>query len=364
MLLKNKWARSVIFSLVFIMIAGSFAACSSAPAAGSTPSAPAPAPAAAGTTPAAPAPAKAEVKTLRLGHVVQEGSAPDAGSRKFAELANGKSGGSLKIEVYAGGTLGQNREMVEMLQNGSLDFTHPTVAVLSGFTDKTKVLDLPFLFKNVESAEKVLMGEVGQSILDSLKDKGLIGLGWYSQGWRNTTANKAIKTPADFKGIKIRTQDNALHLAAFNQLGASAIPMAFSEVFTGLQQKTIDAQENPYTNIFLNAYYEVQSYVIETQHVYDCIALLMSQKTFATLTPQQQSAVKDAAAEASAFERKYVFEKDAESKNAIVAKGKTQIVVLSPEERAAFRQAVQPVYYKYASEIGVDLIKQISDLQK
>ncbi|MPN26976.1 2,3-diketo-L-gulonate-binding periplasmic protein YiaO [bioreactor metagenome] len=201
------------------------------------------------------------------------------------------------------------------------------------------------------------------SILDSLKSSGLIGLGWYSQGWRNTTANKAIKVPEDFKGVKIRTQDNALHLAAFNQLGASAVPMAFCEVFTGLQQKTIDAQENPYTNIYLNAYYEVQSYVIETQHVYDCIALLMSQKVFEGLTNEQQTIIKEAATEACAFERQFVMEKDKESKQAIIASGKTQIIELTSEERAAFRKAEQPVYDKYASEIGADLISQIADLQ-
>ena len=308
--------------------------------------------------------AQAEVKTLRLGHVVQEGSAPDAGSRMFAELVKTKSGGTMLIEVYASGTLGQNREMVEMLQSGALDFTHPTVAVLSGFTNKTKVLDLPFLFKDAASAEKVLTGTIGQEILSSLEEKGLIGLGWYSQGWRNTTTNKEIHNPEDFKGIKIRTQDNALHLAAFNQLGASAIPMAFSEVFTGLQQKTIDAQENPYTNIFLNGYYEVQKYVIETQHIYDCIALLMSEKVFNSLTAEQQTIIRESALEAAAFEREFVMKKDAESKQAIIDTKKTEIIELTSEQRAAFREAVQPVYDKYAAEIGEDLIKQIADLQK
>lgn len=302
--------------------------------------------------------------TLRLGHVVQEGSAPDAGSRKFAELVKEKSGGSIIVEVYASGMLGQNREMVEMLQSGALDFTHPTVAVLSGFTNKTKLLDLPFLFKDVAAAEAVLTGPIGQEILDSLREKGLVGLGWYSQGWRNTTTNKEIHAPGDFAGIKIRTQDNALHLAAFNQLGASAIPMAFSEVFTGLQQKTIDAQENPYTNIFMNGYYEVQKYVVETQHIYDCIVLLMSGKVFDSLTPEQQQIIQDAALEAAAFEREYVMQKDAESKQAIVDSKKSEIIELTAEERAAFREAVQPVYDKYAAEIGEDLIKQIAELQK
>lgn len=303
-------------------------------------------------------------RVLRLGHVVQKGSAPDAGSTMFADLVKEKSGGSLVVEVFAGGTLGQNREMVEMLQNGTLDFTHPTVAVMSGFTSRTKVLDLPFLFKDVASAEKVLIGEIGKGILDSLEEIDLVGLGWYSQGWRQTSANKAIRTPGDFRGIKIRTQDNVFHIAAFNQLGASAIPMAFSEVFTGLQQRAIDAQENPYTNIYLNAYYEVQKYVIETRHVYDSIILLMSKHTYDSLTPEQQKIVREAAEQACAFERKFVMEKDEESKQAIIASGKTEIVELTGTEWDAFRAAVRPVYDRYAPEVGEALLNRILDMQK
>ncbi len=303
-------------------------------------------------------------RILRLGHVVQQGSAPDAGSTMFADLVKEKSGGALVVEVFAGGTLGQNRELVEMLQNGALDFTHPTVAVMSGFTDRTKILDLPFLFKDVASAETILTGEIGKSILDSFEDIDLIGLGWYSQGWRQTSANKAIRTPGDFQGIKIRTQDNVFHLAAFNELGASAIPMAFSEVFTGLQQNAIDAQENPYTNIYLNAYYEVQKYVIETRHVYDSIALLMSKRTYDSLSPEHQRIVREAAEQACTFERAFVMEKDEESKQAIIASGKTEIVELTQAEWDAFRAAVKPVYDRYAPEVGEALLKQILDMQQ
>jgi len=358
----KKWRKKTALLMMLVMLAGIFAACGSPAPASSSQAAP---PASNSTPNAAPAPSSAgSVRTLRLGHVVQEGSAPDAGSRKFADLVYEKTNGGIVIEIFTGGTLGQNREMIEMLQNGTLDFTHPTVAVLSGFTDRTKILDLPFLFKDVESAEKVLTGEIGKDILNSLENNELIGLGWYSQGWRQTTANKAIRTPDDFKGIKIRTQDNTLHIAGFNQLGASAIPMAFSEVFTGLQQKTIDAQENPYTNIYLNAYYEVQSHVIETRHVYDSIALLMSKRTFDSLTPDEQTAIREAAEEACAYERKYVMEKDEESKQAIIATGKTEIVELTPAEWDVFRAAVQPVYDKYASEVGEALLNQILDMQK
>lgn len=296
---------------------------------------------------------------FRLGHVVADGSAPDIGDKKFAELLEEYSGGSMKVEIYSSGTLGQNRELMEMLQTGALDFTHPTASVISGFIDEAKILDLPYLFSSKEQAESVLTGEIGQSILDALQSVNIVGLGWYSQGWRNTTANVEIHTPADFAGIKIRTQDNAMHLDAFNAMGASAIPMAFSEVYSGLQQHTIDAQENPYTNIYLNGYYEVQDYVIETQHVYDCIGFMMSKVTFDKLTAEEQEIIRKAAAEACAFEREYVFEKDAESKQAIIDSGKCAIVELTDEERDAFREAIQSVYDKYADVVGAENLAKI-----
>lgn len=300
-----------------------------------------------------------ETKVFRLGHVVADGSAPDIGDKKFAELLEEYSGGSMKVEIYSSGTLGQNRELMEMLQTGALDFTHPTASVISGFIDEAKILDLPYLFSSKEQAESVLTGEIGQSILDALQSVNIVGLGWYSQGWRNTTANVEIHTPADFAGIKIRTQDNAMHLDAFNAMGASAIPMAFSEVYSGLQQHTIDAQENPYTNIYLNGYYEVQDYVIETQHVYDCIGFMMSKVTFDKLTAEEQEIIRKAAAEACAFEREYVFEKDAESKQAIIDSGKCAIVELTDEERDAFREAIQSVYDKYADVVGAENLAKI-----
>ena len=163
------------------------------------------------------------------------------------------------------------------------------------------------------------------------------------------------------KGLKIRTMDSELHMAHFNQLGASAIPMSMSEVYTALQQHTIDAQENPYTNIVTSKFYEVQDYVIETKHIYDACPLLVSQKCWDSLTDEQKSILQECVKEAVEKEREDVLTDDEEYKK-IVEESGTIINTLTEEERAAFREAVQPVYDKYVPTIGQDLVDKVNEI--
>lgn len=298
---------------------------------------------------------------MKLGHVVADDSSLDNGLDYLAELVKEKSGGSMVIEVYPNSTLGDNRAMIEQMQFGTLEMMAPSVAALSGFTNKTMLLDLPYLFKNEGAAEEVLDGEIGTEILDELKNNSLIGLGWFTQSWRNVTCNKDVHKPEDMKGLKIRTMDSELHMAHFNQLGASAIPMSMSEVYTALQQHTIDAQENPYTNIVTSKFYEVQDYVIETRHIYDACPLLVSQKCWDSLTEEQKEILKECVREAVEKERKDVLADDDAYKKTVEESG-TTINALTDEERQAFRQAVQPVYDKYAPTIGQDLIDRVEEI--
>lgn len=222
---------------------------------------------------------------LTLGHVVQDDTPIDVGAKEFARLVSEKSNGRIKVEVYSNSALGDNRVMLEALQLGSQDMVMPALAAVGGFTDKTLIFDLPFLFKDTESAEKVLDSDFGRSILDSMDGAGFVGLEWWTQGWRVlTTSNKEVHTVSDMKGLKIRTMDNEVHIASFNQMGASAVPMAFSEVFTSLQQGILDGQENPYSNIKLSGFNEVQKYVINTNHIYDPVPVLFSKVTWEKLS--------------------------------------------------------------------------------
>lgn len=297
---------------------------------------------------------------LTLGHVVADKTPIDLGARKFADMVSKNSGGKIKIDVYSNSALGDNRSMIESLQRGTLDFCTPAIANLAAFTPATKLLDMPFLFNSSKQAERVLDGKIGQNILSALPQKGLIGLAWFAQGWRElTTKNTPVHAPKDMKGLKIRVQDNEIHIAFWNQLGASATTMAFSELFTALQQGVVDAQENPVSNIKLSGFGEVQKYIIKTDHIYDPIPLLISKKTWEKLDPAAQNVIKKAAIEARNYERAYCYKYDGDLLKEYQSSKKNSVIILTPAERAAFRKAVQPVYDKYSGIIGKDVISQV-----
>lgn len=289
--------------------------------------------------------------TLRLGHVVADNSSLDKGLDYFAKLVSDKSGGELKIQVFPNSSLGDNTAMMEQLQFGSLDMMAPSVAALSGFTPSTAIFDLPYLFKNEAAAEEVLDGPLGDTVGKALEPQGFYLLGWMTQSWRHLTCNKEVTKPADVAGIKIRTMDSKYHMAHFNTLGASAIPMAMSELYTALQQGTIDAQENPYTNIVNSRFYEVQKYVVETGHIYDACPLIISTITWKRLDDNQKKIIQEAAAEAVNWERAEVKKDDAVFREQVKKSG-TTVIVLTPEQRAEFRKAAQPVYDEFVKEQG------------
>lgn len=299
--------------------------------------------------------------TLTLGHVIADGTPTDEGADKFAQLVDEASGGKIKIEVYPNSALGDNRAMIESVQQGTLDMVLPAVANLAAFTSSTKLFDMPFLFENDEHAEAVLDGEVGTQILTDLESAGLVGLAWWLQGWRElTTDNIAFHKAGDLNGAKIRVQDNEIHIATWKALGGSPTTLAFGELFTALQQGTIACEENPLSNIKLSGFSEVQNYVIMTNHVYDPIPVVMSKKTWDSLDPAAQDIIKKAALEARDWERDFAAEYDANLlKEWEPDDNGPTVITLTDAEKAALREAVQPVYDQYASVIGEDLLAKV-----
>lgn len=299
--------------------------------------------------------------TLRLGHVVADNSSLDKGLDYFAKLVSDKSGGELKVQVFPNSALGDNTAMMEQLQFGSLDMMAPSVAALSGFTPSTAIFDLPYLFKNEAAAEEVLDGPLGDTVGKALEPQGFHLLGWMTQSWRHLTCNKDVTKPSDVAGIKIRTMDSKYHMAHFNTLGASAIPMAMSELYTALQQGTIDAQENPYTNIVNSRFYEVQKYVVETGHIYDACPLIISTITWKRLSDDQKKIIQEAAVEAVKWERAEVKKDDGIFREQVKKSG-TNVIQLTSEQRAEFRKAAQPVYDEFVKEqgqTGADAVKAV-----
>lgn len=299
--------------------------------------------------------------TLTLGHVIADGTPTDEGADKLAKLVDEASGGKIKIEVYPNSALGDNRAMLESVQQGTIDMVVPAVANLAAFTTSTKLFDMPFLFTSDEHAEAVLDGEVGTQILKDLESAGLVGLAWWLQGWRELTTDKIeFHKAGDLNGAKIRVQDNEIHIATWKALGGSPTTLAYSEIFTALQQKTINCQENPLSNIKLSGFSEVQNYVIMTDHIYDAIPLVMSKKTWDKLDPAAQEIIQKAALEARDWERDFAADYDA----ALLKEWEPDdngptVIILTDAEKAALREAVQPIYDKYGSVVGEDLLAKV-----
>lgn len=296
-----------------------------------------------------------EVITLKLAHGAQLVSPVQTTAEHFAKLVSERSNGRLKIEIFGNMQLGQERDTIEGMQLGTVDMVITSVSPVAGFVPDVSIVDLPYLFVSEAHADKVLDGEIGQTLLKKLEPKGIIGLAWMENGFRHITANKKITSPADLKGLKIRVMQNKVHIATFKELGAAPVPMAWGEVYTSLQQKVIDGQENPLHIIYANALWEVQKYVILTGHFYTPYLFAMSKKTMDKLTPDLQKIIHEAAKETAIFERNLVRKQASEHQAALKAKGMEIVEV----DKTPFIEATRPVYKQFENEFGKDTIEKI-----
>ena len=294
--------------------------------------------------------------SLKLGHAVAPEHPYHLGAVKFAELVAQRTGNKVKIDVYPSTQLGNERDMVEGLQLGTIDLVVTSTGPLGGFVPKMFVVDLPFLFRDREHAYKVLDGPIGREIFEAFSAKGIKGLAFWENGFRQITNNvRPIEKPEDLKGIKIRTMENKVHLASFRAFGASPTPMAWSEVYTALQQKTIDAQENPIAIIYYQKIYEVQKYLALTGHFYSPTPLLMSLKAYLALPKDIQKIMDDAAIECATYERNLLRDSEAKQIAELKAKG---MQVTMPNKKP-FRDAAASVYKEFENQFGKDMIHKI-----
>lgn len=287
---------------------------------------------------------------------------------KVAKRVSDATNGNWTIEIYPNSQLGSNTEVLEGMTFGTIDGTVPNVAQLSAYSSSVDVLQLPYLIydpENFEGALKVYNSDVLKPIYDELEENGFIWEASWFQGNRELTTTKTpVHTPADMKGLKIRTMENEYHMAHFNALGANAIPMAFSEVFTALQQGAIDGQENPYINIYTQGMHEVQGYVIETAHIFDIIPLLISKASYDALPDDYREIFDEICKDSVPEEWEAGKEANEMYKQKIIENGHCEVIELTPEERQAFRDAAQPVYDSYIKAHGSELLDAIEEAQK
>lgn len=277
--------------------------------------------AAAGMYLGAGAAAAQEIKA-RFGTSLPDAHPQTLGARKFAELVGAKSNGRIKVTVYSSAQLGSDQQMQAALRGGTQEFTAPSTATLANLIKEFGVFGLPFSFASEKQADAVFDGPFGQSILAKLPERGLIGLAYWENGFRNfTNSQRPIAKAEDMAGLKVRTMQNNMYIDLFNGLGANAVPMPVNELFGALETRAVDAQENPFTVVHAQKFYEVQKYLSTTYHAYDAQVLIASKKFWDKLSEADKKLMQEAAREATLYQRQMSRDLNAKARDALVKEG-------------------------------------------
>ena len=302
---------------------------------------------------------------LKLGSVNSDKHTLYEGYMKFKEIVEEETNGRVEVQVYPNGQLGDDRSMIEGLQFGTIEGVGVSTSMLANWAPQMMAYDLPFAFQNENVAYQVLDGPFGQKVGNLLEDEGIVFLAYFENGFRHlTTANREVQSVNDLSGLKIRTMQTPLQLDTWNALGANPTPMAYTELFTALQQRVIDGQENPYGNIALDKFYEVQGHLTETKHSYNPMGLVVSKKFYDSLSAEEQAIVKEAAVTAGNYQRQLNNEKTAEYKQTLIDGG-MEIKELSPEQYQEFVDKVQSIYEDYADDIGQEYLDEfLTEIEK
>ena len=296
-------------------------------------------------------------RTLRFSFVQPAESHMGYGAQKFADLVSQKSGKKITVKLFPNGTLGGDLQTVSALQGGTLDLTTLPPGLLVGLSKEFGAFDLPFLFNDFKEADAVLDGPIGKKFLEKLPSS-LVGLSYWDHGFRNVSNSKRpIAKVEDMQGLKLRVVQAPLMIDMFKALGSNAVPLPFTELYTAMETRAVDGQDNPIVAFETNKFYEVQKHISTTRHVYNPLIVLFSQKSWDKLSPDERKILVDAANETRTEQR--TVSREMEGKALAKAKSQGTVVTeVSVEERARMREKVQPVTEQYTKQIGEALVKE------
>lgn len=298
-----------------------------------------------------------QTRTIRFGHLTPVGHPISDGVRRFAELVSQKSGGKLVVKEFAASVLGGELQQQAAVQGGVQEMFTPATTTAAALVKEFGILDAPFSITNAQQADALLQGRFGKALLDRLPEKGIVGLDYWETGFRNfTNSRKPILAADDVKGLKIRVMANPVFVESFGALGTNPVPMAFGELYGALESKALDAQENPYTIILSNKFYEVQKFVSVTNHVYTANLIEVSKKFWDKLSATEQKILQDSAREAGVYQRKVSRDSAQQSRTELEAKG-MKVNEVPAAELAKMRQSTVPVIDKFAATYDPALMK-------
>ncbi|CAN7252955.1 MULTISPECIES: TRAP transporter substrate-binding protein [unclassified Variovorax] len=299
-------------------------------------------------------------RNFRVSNGVSKEHPMGNGLAKMGACTLEKSGGKMKIQPFWDGALGNDLTGTQSVRTGSLEMVITSTAPVVSIVPELGVFDLPFLFNTSSEADKVLDGKVGDWFAAKLPAVGLVNLAWWENGFRHTTNSKRpINKVEDFDGVKMRVMQNTIFLDTFKTLGSNAVPMAFTEVYSALETKTVDGQENPFTNIENMKFYEVQKYLTLTKHAYSPTLVLFSRKIWDTLSPQEQTTLRECALQGRDEQRRANRAMEARSVDNLKAKGMA-VNEIAPAEMQRIRDRSSVIYERHAKAIGGEAITMVT----
>jgi len=303
-------------------------------------------------------PVLAQSVRLRMAHSGAEAETQHAAALEFARQVKARTNGQVQVQVYPASTLGNDNTAIAGVRGGTIDLCTSGTPYYTGMVGRMNVLDLPYIFTSAEHAYKVLDGSIGRGLLDELEGHGLKGLAYWEVGFRSlTNSRRPVRTPEDIKGLKVRTTPNPAHLKAFQIFGASPTPMPIAEVFSALENKAVDGQENPVGIVRGAKLYEVQKYMSMTRHAYTAMPVVMNKAKFAALPAAHQQALMDAALAAGSYQRELIRKNEAGDIAFLRANGVQVEENINPEP---FRKLVaEPIKQMFAEKHGAQLVEAV-----
>ena len=297
---------------------------------------------------------------IKFSHVVAVDTPKGKGADYFKKLAEERTKGRVKVEVYPNSSLFKDGEEMEALQLGSVQMLAPSLAKFGPLgVREFEVFDLPYIFDNYEELHKVTGGPVGAALFKKLESKGIVGLAYWDNGFKVMSANKPIRVPADYKGLKMRIQSSKVLGDEMKALGAIPQVMAFSEVYQALQTGVVDGTENPPSNFYTQKMHEVQKYLALTDHGYLGYAVIVNKKFWDGLPPDIRTTLEGAMKDATKYANDIAQKENEDALEAVKASGKTEIITLTPEQKAAMKKALVAVHKENESRVGKETIAEV-----
>jgi C4-dicarboxylate-binding protein DctP len=297
---------------------------------------------------------------IKFSHVVAVHTPKGQAAEYFKKIAEERTKGRVKVEVYPNSQLYKDKEEMEALQLGAVQMLAPSLAKFAPLGVKEfELFDLPFIFDNYQELHKVTQGPVGQKLLAKLEPKGIHGLAYWDNGFKVMSANKPLRTPEDFKGQKMRIQSSKVLDTQMRSMGANPQVLAFSEVYQALQTGVVNGTENPPSNLYTQKMHEVQKYVTLSDHGYLGYAVIVNKKFWAALPADIRSILEGAMKDATKYANDIAKKDNDEALAAVKKSGKSQFITLTPQERAVWKKTMDKAHHEHMNRIGADLIKEV-----